>query len=195
MKTRLPAATRQRQLLDVAIQVFAEAGFHTTSMNDIADAAGVTKPVLYRHFTSKRGLFRAALEDVGMRLRADVEQAIAAAAGPREQVTAGFHAYFSFLAADRASFRILFAQAGRIDEEFAAETARTETTMAELIAGLIEIEGLGRREREAVAYAIVGLAERAGHHWDSSDQPIEPKRLAELMANLAWAGLRGERPR
>ncbi|MGH9249663.1 MAG: helix-turn-helix domain-containing protein, partial [Acidimicrobiales bacterium] len=57
MATRLSASRRRHQLVDVALRVFAERGFHDASMNDIAEAAGVTKPVLYQHFTSKRGLF------------------------------------------------------------------------------------------------------------------------------------------
>jgi AcrR family transcriptional regulator len=67
--TRLPAARRRRQLLDVALAAFASHGFHPTSMNDVAEAAGVTKPVLYQHFRSKRALYLELLEDVGERLR------------------------------------------------------------------------------------------------------------------------------
>ena len=57
MNVRLPAHERRRQLLDVALDVFAADGFHSTSMNDVAEAAGVTKPVLYQHFASKRQLY------------------------------------------------------------------------------------------------------------------------------------------
>ena len=64
MKTRMPAAERRAQLLDVALRVFGEKGFHDTSMNDIAEAAGVTKPVLYQHFGSKRALFRELLREL-----------------------------------------------------------------------------------------------------------------------------------
>ena len=58
---RLPAEQRRTQLLEVAIEIFAERGFHATSMDDIAEAAGVTKPVLYQHFRSKRDLYREVL--------------------------------------------------------------------------------------------------------------------------------------
>jgi AcrR family transcriptional regulator len=66
--TRLPAARRRRQLLDVAQEVFASRGFHATSMDEVAEAAGVTKPVLYQHFDSKRRLYQELLEDVGQQL-------------------------------------------------------------------------------------------------------------------------------
>ena len=96
--TRLPAARRRQQLLDVALEVFAERGFHPTSMNDLAEAAGVTKPVLYQHFGSKRELYLELLEDVGTRLRDAIGKATSEAAGPREQVEQGFRAYFRFVA-------------------------------------------------------------------------------------------------
>ena len=79
--TRLPAARRRKQLLDVALEVFAERGFHPTSMNDLAEAAGVTKPVLYQHFGSKRELYLELLDDVGGRLRDAIGKATSEAAG------------------------------------------------------------------------------------------------------------------
>src|SRR3546814_2421799 len=79
---RLPAARRRSQLLEVALEVFGERGFHTTSMNDVAVAAGVTKPVLYQHFRSKRDLYREVLTDVGALLLDEITKATAAATTP-----------------------------------------------------------------------------------------------------------------
>src|SRR3712207_1523157 len=93
---RLPAAERRRQLLDVALATFAHRGFHPTSMNEIAEAAGVTKPVLYQHFASKRQLYLELLDDVGGRPLEAIAKATASAAGPREQVVNGLTAYFRF---------------------------------------------------------------------------------------------------
>src|SRR4030088_2423479 len=106
--TRLPAPRRRRQLLDVAVEVFAERGFHGTSMDDVADADGVTKPVLYQHFSSKRQLYLELLDDVGSRLVAAVTGAVDGASGPRQQVEAGFGAYFRFVAQATSGFRLLF---------------------------------------------------------------------------------------
>ena len=72
MSSRLSASARREQLLDVALAAFARNGYHETSMNDIADAAGVTKPVLYQHFESKRELYQALLDDVGARMVAAI---------------------------------------------------------------------------------------------------------------------------
>src|SRR3954462_3655140 len=118
MSTRLPAPRRRRQLLDVALKVFAERGYHPTSMNDLAEAAGVTKPVLYQHFRSKRALYLELLEDVGGRLRDEIGKATSEAAGPREQVHAGFRAYFRFVAAQQPGFQRLSGGGARRAGEF-----------------------------------------------------------------------------
>src|SRR5947207_3675576 len=102
--TRLPAPRRRRQLLDVAMEVFATNGFHRTSMSEVAEAAGVTKPVLYQHFGSKRELYLELLDDVGGRLMEEITKAVTGADGPRQQVHAGFRAYFHFVAHQRSAF-------------------------------------------------------------------------------------------
>ena len=88
MPPRLPAVRRRRQLLDVALEVFAGRGYHGTSMEEVAEAAGVTKPVLYQHFDSKRELYRELLTDVGQRLVEEVLKATASASGPTGPATA-----------------------------------------------------------------------------------------------------------
>jgi AcrR family transcriptional regulator len=189
--TRLPAARRRQQLLDVALEVFAERGFHPTSMNDLAEAAGVTKPVLYQHFTSKRELYLELLETVGGRLRDAIVAATAAADGPRQQVEQGFAAYFRFVADHQAAFQVLFGGGTRRDEEFAGYVHRVEEAIATAISSLIEVEGLSTTERSLLAYAIVGLAEGASRHWLVDQAPGDPEALAARVAELAWAGLRG----
>jgi len=79
MSPRLPANARREQILDVALVVFATNGFHGASMNDVADAVGVTKPVLYQHFDSKRDLYQALIDEVGNRLLASITKAAAEA--------------------------------------------------------------------------------------------------------------------
>ena len=75
MSTRLPAIERKEQLLDLALQVFATKGFHDASMTDIAELAGVTKPVVYQHFESKRALFLAIIDNVGKKMISEITQA------------------------------------------------------------------------------------------------------------------------
>ncbi|MBA2496573.1 MAG: TetR/AcrR family transcriptional regulator [Acidimicrobiia bacterium] len=190
---RLPAARRRRQLLEVALNVFAERGFHPTSMNDIAEAAGVTKPVLYQHFASKRDLYLELLEVVGGRLRDDIGKAASEAATPRQQVQRGFAAYFGFVAAHTDAFMVLFGGGSRRDEEFAAHVRRVEDAIAEAIASLIDVEGLPDVERRLLADGIVGLAEGTSRHWLREGRQGDPAEVAALVADLAWAGLRGVR--
>src|SRR5690349_8205949 len=130
MSSRLPAARRRRQLLDVALDVFAMKGFHQTSMEEVAEAAGVTKPVLYQHFGSKRELYLELLEDVGGQLMAAITKAVASARGPHQQVEAGFAAYFRFVEAHESAFKLLFGGGARRDEEFADAVRRVETSVA-----------------------------------------------------------------
>ncbi len=191
MTTRMPAAERRAQLLDVALRVFGEQGFHDTSMNDIADAAGVTKPVLYQHFGSKRALFLEVLREVGGRLRDAVGKATASAIGPHQQVEYGFRAYFNWVARTRGGFDVLFAGETRRDREFMSEALNVETEIADVIAELIVVEGLDEQRRRLLAYAIVGLAETTSRHWLSNDLDVAADLLAQQCADLAWAGLRG----
>lgn len=190
---RLPAARRRKQLLDVALRVFAERGFHPTSMNDLADAAGVTKPVLYQHFGSKRELYLELLEDVGTQLRESIGKATSEAATPREQVQRGFAAYFRFVADREAAFQILFGGGSRRDEEFAAHVHRVEEMVADAIAALIDVPGLGSDDRRLLAHGIVGLAEGTSRLWLRDGLVGDPEALAARVADLAWAGLRGLR--
>lgn len=196
MSTRLPAAERRRQLLDHALPVFAANGYRGTSMNQVAEAAGVTKPVLYQHFSSKRELFSELLDDVGSQLSEDIVAATSQATTPRGQVEQGFRAYFAFVAARRDAFKVLFGAGTRHDAEFAQTVRGFESEMAKIIAELIDIPGLDRAQRELLAHGIVGIAEVTSRHWLVNSQPgAELVPSAEVLAHqvsaLAWAGLRG----
>jgi AcrR family transcriptional regulator len=193
MSSRLPAARRREQLLEVALRVFASRGFHQTSMNDVADAAGVTKPVLYQHFSSKRALYLELLELVSLRLMAAIDEATSAAAGPREQVERGLRAYFRFVVDSPDEYQLMFGGGTRRDAEFAQEAARLERSIAEVIADLITVEGLAEHERVLLAHGIVGLAEGATRHWLGDDLDLDADEVTDRVADLAWRGLRGIR--
>ena len=199
---RLPAARRRRQLLDVALRVFAERGFDGTSMSELAEAAGVTKPVLYQHFGSKRDLYLELLEDVGRQLQDAVTKGIAGADRPHAQVLGGFRAYFQFVAEHRDAFRLLFLGSSRHDRVFAAALERVEESMAEAIAPLIEA-GIDSAHRRQLAHALVGMAEVTGRRavadpdWAGVEGDWESDsldRLAGRLSDMAWGGLRGIRP-
>lgn len=193
MSTRLPAAERRRQLLDSATGLFATEGLHSASMNDIASEAGVTKPVLYQHFTSKHELYCEVLRDLGAQLRQQVADAVLHVDNPRRQVECGFAAYFRWVGEHTDGFAVLFAGETRRDPAFAAEVEAVERSIATTIAELIAVEGLDAQRRQLLAYGIVGIAETTARHWLATGDTTAPDDLAVQVSALAWAGLRGLR--
>ena len=191
MAIRLPASERRTQLLQVALEQFAAHGYHLTSMNQVAEAAGVTKPVLYQHFRSKKALYRELLEEVSTRLTEAIADATVAAEGPRQQVEAGLRSYFTYVTEHRAAATILFGGGDRRDGEFADAIRRVEEAIVESITPLIRVEGLDDDGRRLLAHGIVGLTEGTSRHWVAEGYDPGPDELAARVAELAWAGLRG----
>jgi AcrR family transcriptional regulator len=194
--TRLPAAERRRQLLEVALETFAAKGFHETSMNEVAEAAGVTKPVLYQHFASKKALYHELVDEMGAQLERTIFEAAAAAEGPRQQVEAGFRAYFRWAIGQGAAFRVLFSDRNRADADLADAVERVESLVADRVASLIAIEGLSDDERHVLAFGIVGIAESTSRHWLKLGlgPGTDADAFADQVARLAWSGLRGITP-
>ena len=190
----MPASQRRRQLLNVAIESFGTSGFHKTSMSALAAAAGVTKPVLYQHFSSKNELYLEVLRDIGGRLRDELGKAVADATTAHSQVEAGFRSYFQFFANEPFAFEVLFGDGSRRDEQFAREAHAVEESIAENIAQLMAIDDMPEIDRRVLAFGIVGLAEGAGRYWMNHHVELAPSDLAARAAELAWYGLRG-RPR
>lgn len=201
LRQRMPAAARRRQLLDVALERFAAGGYHETSMEEIADAAGVTKPVLYQHFQSKQQLFLELLDAVGRDLLSDVENRAAAEKHPYQRVLAGFRAYFDFVCQRTAAFQLVFGSGARLSDEFADSVRRIEEGIAAIIARFIDAD-IDDGHRDLLGHSIVGLGEVAGRRWvatrgisggdlAASLDPAEADRLAVRLADLVWAGLRG----
>ena len=112
------------------------------------------------------------------------------AKSPREQVHAGFHAYFDFVATQHNAFQLLFGGGARRDEEFADAVRRVEVSIADSIAALIVVDGLDDDRRRLLAHGIVGVAEGTSRHWLANGMSGSADLLAEQVAALAWAGLR-----
>jgi len=190
---RLPADQRRTQLLDVARDVFAARGFHAASMDEIAEAAGVTKPVVYQHFPSKRALYVELLHDTRERLLTSLRAATGRAPTGRARVEEGFAAYFRFVTSNRSGFRLLFSASVRNDPEFAAIAEDTIETAADAITVLIEIP-VPDEQRRVLAHALVGMSEAAGRRALADDRAEQdPEAMARWVSELAWFGLRGVR--
>jgi AcrR family transcriptional regulator len=213
---RLSGGERRQQLSAVALGLFAERGYRATTMDDVAEAAGVTKPLLYQHFSSKRALYLELVDSVAKELLTEIENATAAADGPRQQVEMGFAAYFEMVVTHEDAFRLLYGRNDANDEELGDALRRVEDAIAEAIEPLIAA-GLEPEHRRFLAYAVVGMAEGASRHWVASRATAqagagdarsnggspgsssgsggrmpadEAQRLAGRLADLAWAGLR-----
>jgi len=194
MSQRLSANARREQILDVALPVFANSGFHGASMNDIAEAVGVTKPVLYQHFDSKRDLYQALIDEVGARLLGNIAKAAAEATDGKSQTELGFQAYFRWVAEDHDSFRFLFGSGSRRDEEFNDAVRKITAEAATAVAPLIAVD-IDEQHRKTLAHALVGLAEGASRRLVELGDEFDPDEIAREVSALAWAGLRAVQPK
>ncbi len=196
---RLSAADRRRQLVAVALDLFAERGFNATTMDDIAERAGVTKPLLYQHFASKRALYLELVDGVSHDMVEAIATSAAAASGPRQQVEAGFAAYFQFVATSTTAFRRIFGSDIPDDPELSGALRRVEAAAVDAVDVLIDA-GLEPEHRRLLAQAVMGMAEAASRYWlastDDSDFDDHQARVAQAtvmarrLADMAWAGLR-----
>jgi AcrR family transcriptional regulator len=193
---RLTAGQRRRQLVAVALELFAQRGYRATTMDDIAEAAGVTKPLVYQHFSSKRALYLELVNSIAKELLTAVKTAVAHAQGPRQQVEMGFAAYFRLVISREAEFRLLYGRDHADDKELGLALRTVEDAIAAAIEPLIDA-GLDDDHRRLLAYAVVGMAEGASRRFmeqrtvgGGGAVEEEVARLAQRMADLAWAGLR-----
>ena len=188
MAPRLPAPARRRQLLEIALGVFGTAGYHDSAMADIADRAGVTKPVLYRHYASKADLYLEVLRACATRLAGAVERAAATAPDPKAKVEAGFLAFLSFATENPACFQVLFSADDGQQPEQATEV---RTTMARRLASIVTIDWVPDDQRALVAHGLVGLAEGTARAWMATDSAVPIGEVARTLADVTWVGLRG----
>jgi AcrR family transcriptional regulator len=186
---RLRAAERRAQLLGVARRLFARDGYRGASMESIAEAAGVTKPVLYQHFSSKRALYSALLANDLGRLTAELETAFSQAEGNEERLRRGFGAYLAFVDRHEDAFRLLFTEALGFDADFQRQVAEFRRWAAGRVARIIAAEaGLAAPRARALAASIVGMAEGAASWWLDEHRPLDAGELADELAGLAWKG-------
>ncbi|MDG4760986.1 TetR/AcrR family transcriptional regulator [Micromonospora sp. WMMD710] len=189
---RLPRAVREQQMLDAAVKVFSRRGFHAASMDEIAEDAGISKPMVYAYLGTKEELFVACLHREGTRMM----QAIAGAAVPDlpadERLWRGLRAFFGFVGAHRDGWAVLYRQA-RGEQPFAGELATMRTRLVEVVAGMLDhaLRAEGREitavDLEVVAYALVGASESLAD-WLADHPEADPEKTATRMMNVAWLG-------
>jgi AcrR family transcriptional regulator len=192
-------AERRAFFVQCAKDVFAERGFECTTMDDIARAAGFTKPILYQFFPSKADLYHEIVTTTGARLLKALSDAVRADELPRARVRRALAAYFSMVVEDPSAFRILFTHGH--SGTAANDLQVIERRLVEFLVPFID-ESREPDERRDLAAGVVGLAEglaiswlrrQARRGWPTPD-PFESQRLAERATLLAWGGLHVLRP-
>lgn len=197
---RMPRERRKQLLIEQALAHFAAKGFHATSMQDIATAAGVTKPVIYQHFSSKRSLYLDLLGMTGEELCDRIRTATANSESVHQQVIAGFDSFFRFAYENRPGYELLFASGPRRDQEFQGALSEIEDEVADLVTSRIEAD-ISESHRRFIALGVIALAEGTLRRWlhelDLSGAPAAAYEetsgpmWSRRIAALAWAGLRG----
>jgi AcrR family transcriptional regulator len=189
---RMPRSARRKQLLAAAQQVFVANGYHAAAMDDIAERAGVSKPVLYQHFPGKLELYLALLDTQVETLARTVQDALDATDDNQERVHGVLSAYFNFV--DRhdhdGAFRLIFETdlgnepAVRARVEAVAE--KTMKAVADTVAG---DTGLDRARAELLSTALTGAAQVAARWWLDRDRPVTQEEAVFLLESLLWRGI------
>jgi AcrR family transcriptional regulator len=189
---RLPRDERRAQLLVAALEVFTVAGYHSAAMDEIADRAKVSKPVLYQHFPSKLDLYLAVLDLHIDSLVFAIQKAIAANRENSSRVAATVEAYFGFIDSEGEAFRLLFESDMSVEPQVRERLNRMTYDCAAAVSAVISIDtGLGKEESMMLAVGIIGTVQTSARHWLDRDGKIDRLRATELVMNLIWRGISG----
>src|ERR1700756_3206670 len=184
--TRLPRHERRRQLLDAALEVFVSQGYHAAAMDEIAERAGVSKPVLYQHFPGKLDLYLALLDESVDALTATVRAALDSTTDNKQRVTATFTAFFDFVGSTGQAFRLVFESDLRNEPAVRARLEESSRDCAEMISEIIsEDAGIGDEEAYLLGMGLVGMAQVSATYWLGTDREIPKDAAEQLMARLA----------
>jgi AcrR family transcriptional regulator len=190
--SRLPRHERRRQLLDAAREVFVSQGYHAAAMDEIAERAGVSKPVLYQHFPGKLELYLALLDESVDALVETVRGALRSTADNKQRVAATFSAYFEYVAGAGQAFRLVFESDLGNEAAVRARLERGQRECAELVSQVVSQDaGLDEDEAHLLSVGMVGLAQVTARYWLSTQDHISREAAEQLVARLAWRGISG----
>jgi AcrR family transcriptional regulator len=189
---RLPRHERRRQLLDAALEVFVARGYHAAAMDEIAERAGVSKPVLYQHFPGKLDLYLALLDESVDTLVETVRDALRSNPDNKQRVAATFGAYFEYVGEQGQAYRLVF------ESDLSNETAvrdrldRGQRECAAMVSQVVrEDAGLSEEEARLLSVGMVGMAQVTARYWLSTRDQIPREAAEQLVARLAWRGISG----
>jgi AcrR family transcriptional regulator len=179
-------------MLDVAEREFARGGYEAVSMQQIAVASGISKPMVYAYFGSKEGIYLACIQRARRDLYDAVQRAVEGEASGDGQLWRGTLAFFDWVEQNQESYRVLYGPGMVHGEALAAELAALRRDQARLIARLLAGAmpagpDAQAADLEPTAFAIVGAAESLAAWWIDSDEPKQ--RVVRRFMNLCWVGL------
>ncbi|HET8582041.1 MAG TPA: TetR/AcrR family transcriptional regulator [Jatrophihabitans sp.] len=189
---RLPRSARRKQLLAAAQEVFVANGYHAAAMDDIAERAGVSKPVLYQHFPGKLELYLALLDTQAEALAGTVIAALEGTTDNQERIHGVLSAYFGFVARDDhdGAFRLIF-ESDLVNDPAVRERVEsvTEKTMLAVADTVASDTGLGAAEAQLLATALTGAAQVAARWWLDGGKPVPQEDAVHLLESLLWRGI------
>jgi AcrR family transcriptional regulator len=189
---RLPRHERRRQLLDAALEVFVSQGYHAAAMDDIAERAGVSKPVLYQHFPGKLELYLALLDESVDALVATVRDALSSTADNKQRVAATFGAYFEYMGGKGQAYRLVFESDLGNEAAVRDRLERGQRECAALISPIVRQDaGLDDDEARLLSVGMVGLAQVTARYWLGTRDRVPREAAEQLVARLAWRGISG----
>jgi AcrR family transcriptional regulator len=191
-RKKVPRAEREARMLDVAMPLFAERGFHAVSVDEVAVGAGVTKPMVYAYFGSKEGLFAACVDRAAAGLIGALEQSAAQHDDPEQRMWHGLLTVFRFVDAHREAWRVLY---GSGSSPFAGPAGEASDAMARLItdefmdsARRSGIEAGAGPHMEPLAHAFVAATIGVARWWVDG-RASEPAELQAMrLMNMHWRG-------
>jgi AcrR family transcriptional regulator len=189
---RLPRPERRAQLLGSALEVFVAQGYHAAAMDDIAERAGVSKPVLYQHFPGKLDLYLALLDASCDAVVENCRVALESTHDNKHRVAATMDVFYEYVAGDTGAFRLVFESDLTNEPAVRERVDRVTTDCATMIASVIhEDTGLPDAASRLLAVSLVGMAQVSARFWLSESSGIKQSEAAALVADLAWRGIRG----
>jgi AcrR family transcriptional regulator len=189
---RLPRSARRKQLLAAAQEVFVAQGYHSAAMDDIAERAGVSKPVLYQHFPGKLDLYLALLDTHAEALVTQVREAMASTTDNKVRVDAAIQAYYDFVDGEGQAYRLVFESDLRNENPVRERVDRVNAECMAAIADTITADtGLDRESAELLAMGLIGAAEVSARYWLANERAIPKHAAVEMLAALNWRGISG----
>jgi AcrR family transcriptional regulator len=192
---RLPRTARRAQLLAAAQHVFVANGYHAAAMDEIAERAGVSKPVLYQHFPGKLELYMALLETHTEELVSRVRSALESTADNKQRVRAAVAAYFDFVDGEGQAFRMVFESDLRSEPAVQDAVERATSSCVDAITETIVADaGLDAERARLLAVGLAGVSQVTARYWLDTERAVPKEEAISLISTLAWRGIGGGFP-